>query len=458
MLTVPRLRMPVVLAYSGLAAPTAALNLPLLVFLPPFFAAPVAQGGVGLSLSLVGMMFLVARAAAIAFNPVAGWLVDNFPGRFGRRRHFIALSGLGLLPAVALIFMPPVGTPWGLLLAGLMMVYVLYALLTIAELAWGADLAADYFERSRLFAWREGASVLGSVMILALPALLEQTIGMGVRDQARAMGGYVLIFLPVAILAAWHLVPDAPMATPLRQDKAGVSQVIADLRELVSHPIVRKFIIMTLCNGLASGTIATLFVFLMSGPLGVPQIATLGLFVYFVTAVVTTPLWLWVVRRFSKHRVIAMGWLYASLCSLAVFVTPRGNEAVIMGVVVLSGVTVVTPYILMRAMLADMSDALEIEQGAERKGLLFGIFEVTQASGGALAVGIVYPLIEAFGYSSPTDPRAFPLLVAIWGVVPALLLASAAAIALTWPLTPRVMHGIQQRLAARSSLSSPSPM
>jgi glycoside/pentoside/hexuronide:cation symporter, GPH family len=110
----------------------------------------------------------------------------------------------------------------------------------------------------------------------------------------------------------------------------------------------------------------------------------------------------------------------------------------------------VTPYILMRAMLADMSDALEVEQGAERKGLLFGIFEVTQASGGALAVGIVYPLIEAFGYSSPTDPRAFPLLVAIWGVVPAILLASAAAIAFTWPLTPAVMRGIQQRLAMSS--------
>jgi hypothetical protein len=68
MVTVQRLQLRVVLAYSVRAAPTDALNLPLLVFLPPSFAAPVAQEGGGLSVSLVGVIFLVARVAAIAFN------------------------------------------------------------------------------------------------------------------------------------------------------------------------------------------------------------------------------------------------------------------------------------------------------------------------------------------------------------------------------------------------------
>ena len=41
-----KLTLPILMAYGGLAVPLAALGLPLVVYLPPFYAGPVGLGAV----------------------------------------------------------------------------------------------------------------------------------------------------------------------------------------------------------------------------------------------------------------------------------------------------------------------------------------------------------------------------------------------------------------------------
>ena len=50
-----KLTVPILTAYAGLAVPLAALGLPLVVYLPPFYAGPVGLGvgTVGIILSLI---------------------------------------------------------------------------------------------------------------------------------------------------------------------------------------------------------------------------------------------------------------------------------------------------------------------------------------------------------------------------------------------------------------------
>lgn len=75
------------LLYAGPAVPIAALGVPISVFLPQFYA-----GEMGLGLATVGTIFLICRLWDVVTDPVMGFLSDKYPSRWGRRRHWIALS------------------------------------------------------------------------------------------------------------------------------------------------------------------------------------------------------------------------------------------------------------------------------------------------------------------------------------------------------------------------------
>jgi len=69
------------LVYGALALPLAALNLPLYVFLPTFWA-----GEIGLGVTAVGAALLAARLLDTITDPLIGEWSDRTRSRLGRRR------------------------------------------------------------------------------------------------------------------------------------------------------------------------------------------------------------------------------------------------------------------------------------------------------------------------------------------------------------------------------------
>ena len=73
-------------AFVSPAIPLSALGLPLLVYLPPFYAEEM-----GLGLSLVGTVFMITRFWDVFTDPVLGIISDKVTTPLGRRRHWIIL-------------------------------------------------------------------------------------------------------------------------------------------------------------------------------------------------------------------------------------------------------------------------------------------------------------------------------------------------------------------------------
>src|SRR5687767_8095492 len=76
-------------AFSSIAVPIYAAQMPLSVYLPALYAQHY-----GLSLSVIGMIFLAERLWGAAADPLIGALSDRTRSRFGRRRPWIAAGGL----------------------------------------------------------------------------------------------------------------------------------------------------------------------------------------------------------------------------------------------------------------------------------------------------------------------------------------------------------------------------
>ena len=95
---------------SAVAVPLAAAGLPLGVYLPAIYARDY-----GLSLTVIGIIFLLGRLWDALADPLMGALSDATRTRYGRRKPWIAAGGAVFAIAAAFLFFPPFGvTPLSL--------------------------------------------------------------------------------------------------------------------------------------------------------------------------------------------------------------------------------------------------------------------------------------------------------------------------------------------------------
>ncbi|MEM6678079.1 MAG: MFS transporter [Pseudomonadota bacterium] len=416
--------MPIALlaAYAAPALFLAALYLPLFTYVTPFYAAER-----GVSLGALGAAWIAIRLFDAVSDPAIGWLSDRTPGRFGRRRVWLAASvpviGLGVWQA----FVPPED-------AGLVHAIVWLTVLTLGwsmaqtpYAAWGAEVAPDYRGRVTVTAWREALVLVGTVV----STLLYVAGGEGGEGlEAVALG--VVIGLPIAVALAWVLVPDPgrpPEAARGRGEAPGLGALVRTLR--ANRPF-RVLIGAWLANGAANALPASLFLFFVQHRLGAEDAAGPLFLLYFLSAVIGIPFWNWAAGKVAKHRLWGMGMLYA--CAVfAVALTLGEGDVVAFGVItVLTGLAFGADLALPPAIQADVVAADRAATGAERAGLFFALWQVATKASLAVASGAAYLALDAAGFvaTGGNTAEALLALAILYAGVPIVL--KLLAVALVW--------------------------
>ena len=116
--------------------PMAAMGMPVAVYLPRFYSE-----GMGLSLATVGIIFTLARMWDVVTDPLMGMAIDKFETRWGRRKHWVALSIPILMLSVWMVFMPnPDSVTPTYLMFWLLVLYIGYTMLVISFVLGGRTL------------------------------------------------------------------------------------------------------------------------------------------------------------------------------------------------------------------------------------------------------------------------------------------------------------------------------
>lgn len=440
------------LAWCGPCLPLAALGLPLVVYLPPYYA-----GALGLPLATVGFLFALVRIIDIPLDPLIGAAMDQTRSRFGQFRPWLFAGSLVMMAGVFLLFTESPGVSPEKAFLNLFVLFLGYSMTFLAQTSWGSRLSPDYAERARIFGWWTAFNVLGTILVLLIPPLvggLDAAGGQGAGVQA--MGWFIIALLPLTMLGTVLTVPEGQAAAPPH----GIS--VSALRDIMSDRRMLKLLALDLMLAGIPAIAGALFLFMFTQVKGftAQQTSVLLLF-YFVAGLAAAPLWIRAAARYGKHRAVGAAAAGVALAQLGILAIPAGNLPLAALGMAIAGLPFAAPGFLLRSMLADLNDALRLDRqrdGAEVRdttGLTFALLTATAKLGYAAPVGLLYPLLALFGFDPAPDATneglAITGLILVFVVPPLVFGAISLWLAWTWPIDARAHADIRRELAGEGA-------
>jgi len=430
--------------FSAPAMPLAALGLPLTVYLPAYYSEHV-----GVPFAAVGMAFMLVRLIDMGFDPFIGGIMDRTLTRFGRFKPWLVVGAPILMLGIYLLFMAEPGAGATHLWFSLLLMYIGFSICQLSQVSWASLLSTGYDERSRIYAWWQGASIVGSLTIVMLPVVLEKVMGLGHNTSVRAMGLFLIALIPVTVALPALFVNEPP---PKK------SQAAPDLLEYVRvfrSDAVRKAILADLLLAVALGVAGVLFFFFYRHAKGISE-ADAGTLIlaYFVASLIGAPVWAKAANRWGKHKALALATTIFIAAQAILGLLLPGNFWLLAIGIFIAGLPGSAVHLLLRAMIADAADEGRLRTGRDDTGMLFGYVTAINKIGAALAVGVGFGSLGLAGIevnATGLDESASLVLHAVYVGAPCLLSALALPLLLKYPLTPARHAEIRRQLDERAA-------
>ncbi len=375
-----------IFAFSLPSLPLAALGLPLVVQLPPHYAA-----NLGLEVGVVGLLFMLARIADIGIDVGIGLAMDQTRTPIGRFSPWLLAATPVVMIGAWFLFMAQPGVSPVYLLAALFVTYIGFSMGSLSQMSLGATLSDNYYERSRVFVFWQIFNVIGMLLALAIPVIVHQLGGTAISG-IQGMGWFIIIFMPIGAIAAAFLAKEPqPKAAPKKTS-------MADFFSLFESKACRKLLIADLILTFGSGVTGGLFLFYFDAVKGYGALSSALLLIYFVAGLIGAPIWTIIARRAGKHMSLICACFFAAVTQPALMFLPSGNFAIAAIGMAVAGLVYTSAAYLLRAMMADIGDEDLLRTGQDRTGLLYALVTLTGKGGYALAVGLTYLGLSVVGY------------------------------------------------------------
>jgi glycoside/pentoside/hexuronide:cation symporter, GPH family len=437
---VPHTRL-TLLAYGGLALPLCLAGLPILTYLPAFYAQELH-----LSTSLVGVVFLFARIWDAVSNVLIGWLSDHSTSRWGRRKPWVIIGAPFLMVSTWCLCNPPQHTSAAYLAIWVTLFYTAWAVMYVPYLSWGTELATEYAERSRVTSFRETFTMLGNLFFAAGPLIF-------LRDAAPLSEVLLLISLTLLLTVPLTTIP---LGLYVRDSVPMQRVQTHPLRELIGLGKARvmiRFILATLLWAIGEGVANSLLVFFYGVGLQLPNRVFWGIFILYVATLCAMPAMLYVAKRVEKHRLLAIGVSIQMLVYGLFVVIPPGNFANVVVLNIVLGIANSAMLVLPTSILADIIDHGHVQSGRRSSGAYVAIYNLALKLGMALGVGLAFFLLAWVNYEpaapqhSATDVKNIRLLA--YGL-PFLLQTPVILLYFSHPVTRRIQQQLRERIQSRA--------
>ena len=463
--------------YSAMYLPLSVALLPVGVYVQPHYAE------LGISLSVIAAIIVVARLSDGITDPLIGVLSDKLRTPIGRRKPWILLGTPLLMLSIYMLFLPPPNPSVWYFGFWIVMIYFAFTLVNLPYFAWGAELSPEYNERTKVTGRREQFHYLGVVIATALPLGAGILIYLGQSDNsmmsllgnlsaelgtvmdARAgnldvildwLSTFVLFALPVTIVVALVFVRE-PDQVVIPRRKPSFRASLKVVRR--NGPYVRLVVCYTVSTvgGAMTGALSFFF---CKHVIDAGEWYSLYLLVYYLAATLGLFFWMWLAGKIGKHRAFIVLVIWYSVWASFIPFIPAGWFGVFLIIMTMKGCTEGAMLAIPAAMAADAVDIDSARTGEQRAGMYFSLWGMLQKGGVALGGALALLIVDLFGFDATADPSlartaegnsslSLLMLALAYSIIPAALKFIALPFIWRYPLTEERQVRIRQRLERR---------
>ena len=416
---------------------------------------------------LAGAMGLIWDAI---IDPYIGYRSDVSESRYGRRHPFMLVGAATMGVSFWLIWAPPPGLSPNWLFAWLLMAMLLFrsasALFRIPYLGLGAEMSADYHERTSIVGFRSLFGLAGSLAAATLSFYLFFPNTSDGLDPKLSYEGYPRMGLAFAIVITLSAVVTILGTRSRRLDGArpgarrpSFSHFAGGLRTALENPSFRKtwlsfslFFVAMVLNGSVSVHFLTWYVEI-SDSVVLSQLQG----AFYLSALLGVGFWVWAARKREKWKLyVVSATATGALMGSAPFLLGEGHPlgtgdpAPLFVLYILAGFCASALWVLPASMVADIADEDALQAGHRREGLFFGILNFAEKIAAGLAILIGGALMDFFAGLTPgaavQSPQTVWRIALVYGAAPALLVLGAVIAITGYRLNRVEVASIQDRL------------
>ena len=461
--------------HGSLALPLAVYGYPLAIWLPAHYA-----GHLGISLSVIGIIIMVARFTDVITDPLMGEISDRGRTRFGRRKPYILIGAPLLMLSTWFLFVPPDGAGLIYFLFWLTFFFASATMIQIPFRAWGAELSSNYHTRSQVTAAREFYYLFGLLLAAAVPMIVEISMTGGAvsemfasmwRDitgaftgsimdrmpsDRRALTGPVMMGLALTIVVMVPLL-SALIVTTVKEPPPAVRErvpMIEGFRHLWRNGPMRRVLIIAFLVIAGESLRNAVSLFFIRDIIGIPTIGA-AYFLYFISGIAAIPFWLWLGRKLGKHKAFLVTLGFVSVVSAANLLLGHGDYLPFFCLFLLKGFAYGGLQFLPLAMLADVVDIDSARSGGRRAGTYFAVLGLAEKLALAIFTGIALNIVGLLGYQATggvegsTELGVLALRL-VYCLGPIALYSLAVPLIWSYPLTPERHARLHDSLARRN--------
>ena len=277
-------------SYALFALPLSFTGIPLYIYLPEYYSS-----NFGISLASIGLIILLTRMFDTITDPICGYISDRL-STF--RKSIICISAVMMGLSFYALFNPVCDDKMVNLIVFSVLTYVLFSLLTINHLA----LIGNFKDKVLASSARECFTVIGLLLATIIPSLLMLKYS---SVQTFKMVGVGVFFLLVMCMLLFSRNVNVQSSKNTSKFK---------LKD-VNNPILWKYFMVLLFNGMAIATPSTLILFYIKNFLQLEKYIGLFLATYFVSAILFIPLWQFICNKIGAMKLFKI----SMVCSIGVF-------------------------------------------------------------------------------------------------------------------------------------------
>jgi glycoside/pentoside/hexuronide:cation symporter, GPH family len=417
--------------------------LPLVLFIPSYYADDLA-----LPLANVGMAIAVSRLLDVFTDPIMGILSDRWHTRWGRRKHWLVLGTPLLILSTWMVFAPGGKVSVTYLFVWTSILFLSFTIFDLPYKAWGAELSTDYYERSRVAAWREAFGATGHILFLVALMVMGFLGYHGNREQLLVIALIVCICLPMLVGLAVSNVPERPPERLIGDAHFGWSGIKIILR---NQAFIRTLIALVLF-GTGLMIQATLHKMVLKHVVGRPELFSSMILAETVVSLMALPLWVRLSDRIGKHRTLAFAGAWIGLWGLALPLVGHGDIELYITLIVLRGSSITAIIFLSNSLAADVIDHDTVASGHQRTGFYFSLWgmAIKMAIGFGVFLGTSLPAHYGFDPSVANhSPATEFALMRIYGWLPCCIMLFAFPLLWNYPITQEEHQALRTEIEAR---------